>query len=159
MEHKLTKSVTFNLKKKKDEGTIGWLKQTGRYNGGAFSPFVRQLLLEARLREEGGEQLSYFSLDDIRRLIREEVGQHPAGEKDASFVPSRNGNGSGSSPAAIHQALAQELDERHLSLPAIRRVIEAVIESAGVNREESAIESAKDDGESWMLEMLEEAIL
>ena len=148
---RVTKSVTFRPENPQDAATIRWLKDTHRYNGGEFTPFVRKLLYEARLREEEEVEGTSSPLDlgAIRQVIRDEIGGQNGGTTGLPFEVS---------PESIHRAVAQVLDERHLSLTFIRQTVEAIIGDAGVHaggQVERESESSPGNDDSWVDTMLE----
>ena len=125
LEHKLTKSVTFNEIEHAE--LLTWLRESGKFERNIWSPFVRHCLEKCMREERSGE----FHLANGN---------------------AHNGKGNSTGHDATRQVIAQALDERQLSLSEIRRTIESVLQSLPLVTSEGEAGNANDaapDDQDW----------
>jgi hypothetical protein len=152
MKHKLTKSVTFH--RLDDAAILEKLEREGKFKKGAWSPFVRALI-----RQWAAGPTFSPDPEAVRQIVREEVERrHPVNGNGGPVSSSLKGTDP--SPAAIHQAIAQALDERKLSLQFIRQAMEGVVRSAPAIEDDGRGRTpAEADDADWFETVLDEALV
>jgi len=143
MRYKLTKSVTFH--EVDDQDLLAWLRESGKFDRYKWSPFVRRCLTQC-MAEEKADQ------GRVAAPAYAAVNGNSNGHLGGGGLPS-------DAAQTVAQVVAQALDERDLSLQAIRQMFDAAIESAGVGGANGAPEVEGDDGETWMIDMLQEEMV
>ena len=124
MRYKTTKSVVFHTKNY--ARLIAWLEQTGKFNKGTWSDFVRSCLEDRMFAELAGKKSSGAIAPSFDVALMQQAAQNGIG------AASHPANGAAAiSPDVIAQAVGQALDARQLNLAIIRQTIDAALKASG----------------------------